>query len=283
MTSIADLLRAGPTRSVEFFPPKTPEGRDQLDRTLDALAPVDLSFVSVTYGAGGSTREVTRDIVVGINDAWAFPAMPHLTCIGHTRDELTELLDDYVAAGITNVLALAGDPPADGSPATGDFTYASELVELVRERGDLAIGVAAVPGHHPRSAGRDDDREHLAAKLEAADFGITQFFYDADDYFRMVEELAALGCTTPVLPGIMPMTNPTSIRRFAAMNGARFPEELAAKVDAATSDAERLSVVVDSTVELCERLVAGGAPGLHFYCLNRPEATLGVVRSLGVS
>ena len=283
MTSIADLLRAGPTRSVEFFPPKTPEGRDQLDRTLDALAPVDLSFVSVTYGAGGSTREVTRDIVVGINDAWAFPAMPHLTCIGHTRDELTELLDDYVAAGITNVLALAGDPPADGSPATGDFTYASELVELVRERGDLAIGVAAFPEHHPRSAGRDDDREHLAAKLEAADFGITQFFYDADDYFRMVEELAALGCTTPVLPGIMPMTNPTSIRRFAAMNGARFPEELAAKVDAATSDAERLSVVVDSTVELCERLVAGGAPGLHFYCLNRPEATLGVVRSLGVS
>src|SRR5215218_8003002 len=156
MTNIADLLRAGPTRSVEFFPPKTPEGRAQLDRTLDALAPADLSFVSVTYGAGGSTREVTRDIVVGINDAWSFPAMPHLTCIGHTRDELAELLDDYVAAGITNVLALAGD-----------LTYASELVELVRDRGDLAIGVAAFPEHHPRSAGRDDDRQHLAAKLEA--------------------------------------------------------------------------------------------------------------------
>jgi methylenetetrahydrofolate reductase (NADH) len=280
MTSIADLLRAGPTRSVEFFPPKTPEGRAQLDRTLDALAPVDLSFVSVTYGAGGSTREVTRDIVVGINDTWAFPAMPHLTCIGHTRDELGELLDDYVAAGITNVLALAGDPPADGSPAVGDFTYASELVELVRDRGDLAIGVAAFPEHHPRSVGRDDDREHLAAKLAAADFGITQFFYDADDYFRMVEELAAIGCTTPVLPGIMPMTNPTSIRRFAAMNGARFPEALATKVDAATTDDERLSVVVDSTVELCERLVAGGVPGLHFYCLNRPEATLGVIEAL---
>jgi methylenetetrahydrofolate reductase (NADPH) len=280
MTSIADLLRAGPTRSVEFFPPKTPEGRAQLDRTLDALGPVDLSFVSVTYGAGGSTREVTRDIVVGINDAWAFPAMPHLTCIGHTRPELAELLDDYVAAGITNVLALAGDPPADGSPAVGDFTYASELVELVRDRGDLAIGVAAFPEHHPRSVGRDDDRRHLAAKLDAADFGITQFFYDADDYFRMVDELAAIGCTTPVLPGIMPMTNPTSIRRFAAMNGARFPEALAAKVDAATTDDERLSVVVDSTVELCERLVAGGVPGLHFYCLNRPEATLGVIEAL---
>jgi methylenetetrahydrofolate reductase (NADPH) len=282
MTSIADLLRAGPTRSVEFFPPKTPEGRAQLDRTLDALAPADLSFVSVTYGAGGSTREVTRDIVVGINDAWAFPAMPHLTCIGHTRGELAELLDDYVAAGITNVLALAGDPPADGSPAVGDFTYASELVELVRERGDLAIGVAAFPEHHPRSSGRDDDRRHLAAKLEVADFGITQFFYDADDYFRMVDELAAIGCTTPVLPGIMPMTNPTSIRRFAAMNGARFPEELATKIDAAVSDDERLAIVVDSTVELCEQLIAGGVPGLHFYCLNRPEATLGVVEALGV-
>ena len=280
MTSIADLLRAGPTRSVEFFPPKTAEGRAQLDRTLEALAPIDLSFVSVTYGAGGSTRAVTRAIVVGINDAWTFPAMPHLTCIGHTRTELTELLDDYVAAGITNVLALAGDPPADGSPAVGDFTYASELVELVRERGDLAVGVAAFPEHHPRSAGAEDDRRHLAAKLEAADFGITQFFYDADDYFRMVDELSAIGCTAPVLPGIMPMTNPTSIRRFAAMNGARFPEELATKVDAASSDEERLAVVVDSTVELCERLVAGGAPGLHFYCLNRPEATRGVVEAL---
>ena len=127
MTSIADLLRAGPTRSVEFFPPKTEEGRAQLERTLDAFGSIDLSFVSVTYGAGGSTRDVTRDIVVGINDAWTFPAMPHLTCIGHTRAELADLLDDYVAAGISNVLALAGDPPADGSPAVGYFTYASEL------------------------------------------------------------------------------------------------------------------------------------------------------------
>jgi methylenetetrahydrofolate reductase (NADPH) len=281
MTRIADILRAGPTRSVEFFPPKTPEGRAQLDRTLEALAPVGLSFVSVTYGAGGSTRDVTREIVVGIDGAWEFPAMPHLTCIGHTRAELDALLDDYAAAGIVNVLALAGDPPADGSPATGDFMYASELVEVVRGRGDLSVGVAAFPEVHPRSGDRHEDRRFLAAKLAAADFGITQFFYDADDYFRMVEELDELGCDTPVLPGIMPMTNPTSIRRFAAMNGARFPEELAAKVDAATTDAERLTVVVDSTAELCERLVAGGAPGLHFYCLNRPEATLGVIEALG--
>jgi methylenetetrahydrofolate reductase (NADPH) len=283
VTRIAELLADGPTVSVEFFPPKTPEGRAQLERTLHDLAVVEPSFVSVTYGAGGSTREVTRDIVVGINDRWPFPAMPHLTCIGHTRGELRELLDDYVAAGIANVLALAGDPPADGSPAAGDFTYASELVELVRERGDLAVGVAAFPEVHPRSGDRSEDRRHLAAKLDAADFGITQFFYDADDYFRMVDELAALGCSTPVLPGIMPMTNPASIRRFAAMNGAKFPEELATKVDEATTDDERMAVVVDSAVELCERLVAGGVPGLHFYCLNRAEATVGVLEQLGLS
>ena len=281
MANIPDLLRAGPTRSVEFFPPKTAEGRAQLDRTLHAFQPLDLSFVSVTYGAGGSHREVTREIVVGINDVWPFPAMPHLTCIGHTRDELQALLDDYVAAGIDNVLALAGDPPADGSPATGDFTYASELVELVRDRGDLAIGVAAFPEGHPRSGDRADDRRHLAAKLAAADFGITQFFYDADDYAAMMDDLAALGCDTPVLPGIMPLTNPTSIRRFAAINGAHFPEELAAKVEAASSDEERLRVVVDATVELCQRLLDIGVPGLHFYCLNRPEATLAVVDALG--
>ena len=282
MATIPELLRAGRTLSVEFFPPKTPEGHAQLDATLRAFEPLHLSFVSVTYGAGGTNRDVTREIVVGINDAWPFPAMPHLTCIGHSRVELEAMLDDYVAAGIDNVLALAGDPPADGSPAEGDFTYASELVDLVRARGDMAIGVAAFPEVHPRSAARAEDRRHLAAKLAAADFGITQFFFDPDDYLVMIDELAALGCHTPVLPGIMPMTNPTSIRRFAAMNDAAFPEELAAKVEAAVDGAERLRIVVDSTVELCQELLDRGVPGLHFYCLNRPEVTLGVVEALGL-
>ena len=158
MATIPELLRAGRTLSVEFFPPKTPEGRAQLDATLAAFEPLHLSFVSVTYGAGGSNRDVTREIVVGINDTWQFPAMPHLTCIGHARAELEAMLDDYAAAGIGNVLALAGDPPADGSPAVGDFTYASELVELVRARGDMAIGVAAFPETHPRSVDRAEDR-----------------------------------------------------------------------------------------------------------------------------
>ncbi len=279
MTRISELIAAGPVRSVEFFPPRTPEGLATLERTVDELSAVDLSFVSVTYGAGGSTRELTRDIVVGIQSTHSFPAMPHLTCIGHTKDELTDLLDDYGRHGIENVLALAGDPPADGSPAVGDFTYASELVEMVRGRGDMAIGVAAFPEGHPRSGSLEEDRRWLAAKLAAADFGISQFFFDADDYFRMVDDLDALGCRTPVLPGVMPLANPTTIRRFAAINGARFPEDLAAAVDGA-SDADRHAIVVDAAVELSRRLVEGGVPGLHFYCLNRSEIVLDVLAAL---
>lgn len=278
---IADLLTAGRTRSVEFFPPKTPEGRAQLDRTVEELAPLELSFVSVTYGAGGTTRDVTRDLVVALNERSNHPAMPHLTCIGHRREEVEALLDDYVAAGISNILALAGDPPADGSPVEGDFTYASELVALVRDRADMSIGVAAFPECHPRSPSREEDRRHLADKLEAADFAITQFFYDPDDYFRLVDELDALGVTKPVLPGIMPMTNPTSIRRFAEMNGARFPEELAAAVTGAGSEAEALEIAAEAAVGLCTRLLEGGAPGLHVYCLNRSATARAIFAAVG--
>lgn len=279
MTLIADLLDAGPTRSVEFFPPRTPEGVANLERTIEELAGIDLSFVSVTYGAGGSTRELTRDIVVGIEERQPFPAMPHLTCVSHTKEELTTLLDDYLAHGIENVLALGGDPPADGSPVRGDFTYASELVDMIRTRGDMSIGVAAFPEGHPRSASLAEDRRWLAEKLLRADFGITQFFFDADDYFRMVDELAALGCEVPVLPGVMPMSNPTTIRRFSEMNAVRFPEELAAAVDAATG-AERHAIIVDAALELSRKLIEGGVPGLHFYCLNRSELVLDILAGL---
>ena len=281
MQRIPDLLAAGPTRSVEFFPPKTPDGIAQLHRTIDELSTIDLSFVSVTYGAGGSTRDLTRDLVIGINEANPFPAMPHLTCIGHTTAELESLIDDYVANGVVNVLALAGDPPADGSPAAGDFTYASELVELVRARSDMAVAVAAFPEVHPRSPDRESDRRTLAAKLESADFGITTFFFDPDGYFRMVDELAALGCDTPVLPGIVEVLNPTATRRFSDMNGTHFPEELAARIDEATGT-DRQKIIVETSVEICERLLAGGVPGLHFYCLNRAETTLEIAAALGM-
>jgi methylenetetrahydrofolate reductase (NADPH) len=284
VTTIVERLaqRSGPALSVEFFPPKTDEGVVQLRATVEELAAAPLDFVSVTYGAGGSTRDRTRDLVVELQSSRPYPAMAHLTCIGHTRAELDDLLADYDAHGVHNILALAGDPPADGSPAEGDFTYSLELVDLVRARGErFSVGVAAHPELHPRSTSRDEDRRHLARKLEAADFGITQFFFDAAHYFRMVEELAALGCDTPVLPGIMPMSNPTGIRRMSAMAGASFPEELAAKVEAA-EEADRPAIVADAAAEMCRELLAGGAPGLHLYCLNRSATALSVLERLDI-
>lgn len=285
MNSIVERLRGrpGPALSVEFFPPKTDTGEQLLRRTIDELDAVDLAFVSVTYGAGGSTRDRTRDLVVELNRDRPYPAMAHLTCIGHTKDELTALLEDYDRHGVHNILALAGDPPADGSPAEGDFTYALELVELVRGRGDhFTVAVAAHPELHPRSPDRASDRQHLARKLSAADLGITQFFFDADDYFRMVDELSALGCDTPVHPGVMPMGNPSGVRRMAEMSGATFPEALAERVEAA-DEGDRQAVVVEAVLELCHELLDGGAPGIHLYGLNRSEVVLDVASALGLT
>jgi methylenetetrahydrofolate reductase (NADPH) len=283
VTNIAKLIAEGPTLSIEFFPPKTPNGMAQLDKTIAELAPYDLSFVSVTYGAGGSTRDTTRDIVVRVNEEQDFPAMAHLTCMGHTVDEIETLLDDYAAHGVTNILALAGDPPTDGSSVSGDFTFACELVERVRARPEFAIGVAAQPELHPRSAGdRAADRRRLAEKLEIADFAVTNFFFDVDDYFRMIDELADAGSTKPVLPGIMPLLNTTTIRRFSAMNQSAFPEELGARIDAAANEDEVLAIAVDAAAEMSQRLLDGGVPGLHLYSLNRSEASRGIIEALGL-
>ena len=284
MTSFVDRLRErpGPALSVEFFPPKTEAGEALLARAIDELDVVDLAFVSVTYGAGGSTRDRTRDLVIGINRDHDYPAMAHLTCIGHTKEQLTELLEDYDRHGVHNILALAGDPPADGSPAEGDFTYAQELVELVRSRGDhFTVAVAAHPELHPRSVDRASDRRHLARKLSEADLGITQFFFDADDYFRMVDELAALGCDTPVHPGVMPLANPTGVRRMTAMAGATFPEDLAARGEAA-DEGDRHAIVVEAALELSQELIDRGAPGIHVYGLNRSEVVIDVSAGLGL-
>lgn len=273
--------------SFEVFPPRTDDGLDRLATTAQRLAAVEPAFVSVTYGAGGSTRDRTRDIVEQINATQPFPAMPHLTCSGHTRAQITELLDEYAAAGIHNILALAGDPPADGSDPGGDFTYATELVELVRDHpGDFAIGVAAHPELHPRSQGdRDADRRHLAAKLALADFAITQFFFDADDYLRMVDELALLGSAIPVVPGVMPpgATPLSGLTRMAGMNGSVIPAGLLERLEAAGDDvAARHDIAAEVATDLSRRLLDAGAPGLHLYALNRSETVRRVVDALGI-
>ena len=276
---IDDLLAEGPTLSLEFFPPKTDRGVANLLETIDALEDLDPDFVSVTYGAGGSTRDRTRDLVVTANRDRNFPVMAHLTCVGHTRAELRELLEDYAASGVRNILALAGDPPADGSPAEGDFQYA---IELIREVGDFSVGVAAHPETHPRSPDRASDREHLAAKLEVADFAITQFFFSASDYFDMVDELDALGVSTPIVPGVIPVTNPASVARFADMANAARPAELWARYEAVAEDPEALmATAIEAAASLATELLEGGAPGVHLYALNRAEAPLGVGARLG--
>jgi methylenetetrahydrofolate reductase (NADH) len=282
---IADLLADGPTLSFEFFPPKTDEAERQLEKTIHELAPLRPSFVSVTYGAGGSTRDRTRDIVIDVNRTQPFPAMAHLTCSGHSRDQIAALLDEYAAAGVRNILALAGDPPADGSDAGGDYTYALELVDQVRDHsGDFSIGVAAHPELHPRSGGdRVLDRQHLAVKLGAADFGITQFFFVADDYLRMVDELAELGCDTPVLPGIMPAVNVSGLVRMATMNGSVVPADLLSRLEAVADDPGAVrDIGVEVATELGRRLLDAGAPGLHLYALNRSASALRIVDALGL-
>lgn len=285
MTKISDLLAAGRTSSFEFFPPQTDEAERALEKTIGELQPLDPSFVSVTYGAGGSTRDRTRDLVIRIQRDAGITAMAHLTCIAHTRGQLTSLLGEYREAGIENLLALAGDPPADPIDDLGDLRFAHELVSLIHEAGDFSIGVAAHPELHPRSAGdQTEDRRHLAAKLEMADFGITQFFFEAEPYLRMIDELAALGCTKPVVPGIMPVTNAGQVQRFAQLAGAEFPPALAERFAAVADDPAAVRHLgVEIATELCAELLDRGAPGLHFYTLNRSTATREIYANLGLA
>jgi len=283
MTRIADLLAKGTTWSFEFFPPKTPEGMVGFDAAVTGLSALEPSFVSVTYGALGATRDNTRDLVIRVNEEQAFPAMPHLTCVGHTRAELMELLETYRARGVENILALAGDPPADGSDPGGDFQFATELIELIHEVGDSSVGVAAFPEVHPRSPDRATDRRHLAAKLAEADFGVTTFFFDAEDYRVLIDELADLGCETPVVPGVMPFVNVAGTRRMAAMNGSAIPDSLQARLDSVDGDAEetrRLGVQVAS--ELVAQLLDIGVPGVHLYAMNRARSIEEIYENLGL-
>ncbi len=283
MTRIAELLSAGPSVSYEFFPPKDDDMERLLEKSLQKLLPLQPTFVSVTYGALGSTRERTRDIVVNLSSDHGFPTMPHLTCVGHTRSDIVDLLGTYSSAGIDNVLALGGDPPADGSDPGGEFAYAQELVEVVREVGGFGVAVAAQPEGHPRSPDRPSDRRYLAAKLEFADFAITNFFWELRHYVDLVEDLAALGCTKPVIPAIFPFINVPGALRMSAMNGTDVPAGLRTRMEAVDGDPKAVRLLgVEVASQLGADLLAAGAPGLHLITMNRSVPTRGVLDSLGL-
>ncbi len=274
MTHVHQLLAAGPTISFEFFPPRSPEAADRLQQTLHDLEPLHPSFVSVTYGAGGSTRDATRTLVEGLLTTPLNP-MAHVTAVSHTRDELTDILRHYHQVGVHNLMLLRGDAPSGGESAFWELEHAADLVQLARDIGgsDVSIGVAAHPEGHPQSPDLASDRDHLAKKLQIADFGVTQFFFESALYTRLVDDLAERGCTRPVIPGIMPVTNVRQIARFAELSGAAFPTWLAARLDAAEDADDVRRIGIDVATELCLQLLEAGAPGLHFYTLNHSTAT----------
>ena len=282
MARISDLIAAGRTYSFEFFPPQTQAAQMSLGRAIAELSPLAPSFVSVTYGAGGSTRERTREVVTWVRKETDITPMAHLTCQGHRRSEIKEILDNYADAGVENILALGGDVPLDGEIQPSDYTFASDLLDDVLADGRFSVGVAAHPELHPRSPDRATDRRHLAAKLGRSDFAITQFFFEVDVYVRMVDELRALGVDKPVLPGIMPVTNKSQILRMAAMSGAAFPEWLAQRLEAFEDPEDIRRVGVEAATELGQALLDAGAPGLHFYTLNRSTATREIYANLGL-
>ena len=287
-SSIGRLVREGERSiSFEFMPPKDDEGVAQLWSAIRDLEPYQPTFVSVTYGAGGTTRDTTVAITGRIARETSMRAMGHLTCVGHTREELVDVLRAYREAGVRDVLALRGDPregpTAPWTPTPGGLTYASELVALAHDMGGFSIGVAAFPEGHPSAESHDADARVLVAKAEAgAEFAVTQLFFRATDYAGLVERVRALGCDIPILPGIMPITNLRQVTRMAELSGADLPDEVVSRFEGLTEPADVRRVGVEVATELCEQVLALGAPGLHFYTLNRSRATLEIFEALRI-
>ena len=279
---IDELLAAGPTRSFEFFPPKTDEESALLAASLEDIKPLAPSFVSVTYRGGRESRLRTYDLVTQIERDGYVTAMAHVICVGHTRAEMRDLLKNYSDAGVQNIMALGGDIPADPLAAHSEFEHAIDLIDVAREIGDFSIGVAAHPQGHPRSPDLVSDRRHLAEKLALADFAVTQFFFEAVEWTRLVSELADLGVTKPVLPGIMPVTTIGGIERMKVM-GAEVPPALVERLVGAERRGGPGAVRAEgirAAIELCRELLDVSAPGLHFYTLNRSTATSEIYHAL---
>jgi methylenetetrahydrofolate reductase (NADPH) len=286
---IDDLLaRKAPAISFEFSPPKTEAGFASLFTTIKDLQPLKPSYVSVTYGAGGSTRQKTVQLVERIQRESAIRSMAHLTCVGHTAHEIGTILDELWTAGVRNVLALRGDPVGGTGGAfvatEGGFSYASDLVKFVRSRHDFSIGVAGYPEGHPQCLNRTRDMEMLKLKLDnGGRFVVTQLFFDNDDFYRFRDAARAMGINAPIIAGIMPIMNVSQIKRFISMCGAKIPHSLLVKLEAVENDAEAVyRTGLEHSVEQCRDLLSQGVDGLHFYTLNKSRATVEIVRALDV-
>jgi len=275
-----------PTFSFEFFPPKTEEAAVKLREVRTQLATLKPRFFSVTFGAGGSTRDRTFETVVEIQQQTGLSAAPHLSCIGATRAAVTQLLDAYIAQGIRHIVALRGDMPS-GMGQPGELQYANELVELIRAHSGnhFHIEVAAYPEFHPEAPSAELDLRNFKRKVEAgADSAITQYFFNTDAYFRFVDTCEKMGLNIPIVPGIMPVTNYVQLARFSDRCGAEIPRWIRKRLEAFQDDAESLrSFGLEITTTLCEQLLAAGAPGLHFYTMNQAGPTMTVWKNLGLN
>ena len=287
----AGKKRAGqPVISLEFFPPKTEEGdRNLLERQIPSLLAAKPDFCSVTYGAGGSTRDKTLMIVDAIQRQHRLPALAHLTCVNHTRAEVRALLEKIRALDCKNILALRGDAPGGGEfqPTPGGFEFSSQLVKFIREQGDFSVGVAGFPeGHIACQAGKHADWQHLKEKVEAgADFVVTQLFFNNADYFEFRDYVTGkLGVNVPIMPGIIAIVSATQITKFTQLCGAKIPPALRKRLDEiGTDDAAALKFGIEYATQQCEELLRAGAPGLHFYTLNKAHSTVQVVKNLGLA
>ncbi len=285
MKIVDKIARQKPSFSFEFFPPKDEAGKDRLFETVAHLGPYEPTFVSVTYGAGGSTRKLTVELVCRIQREAGLESMAHLTCVGATQKEIAGVLDQLAAEGIDNVLALRGDPPKGSTTferSEGGFGHASELAAFIREGWDFGLAGACYPEKHPEAPDMATDLQNLKRKVDAGvEVLVSQLFFDESDFFAFVEKARGIGITQPILAGIMPITNLGQVKRFTAMCGARIPADLLARLEATGGDAEAVRRIgIEHATAQCRALLQRGAQGIHFYTLNRSHATVEILEAI---